>query len=269
MYNRMAVYVVAHQDDWQLFMDPLISNDINAPGCRTLIIHTTAGDAGDGRKYWRAREAGAVNSLKFRISHDTGKQLLSGYIKVNKKKIFRTQAAHCSIYFLRLPDGGPYGEGFARYGFQSLSKLRRNSIGQIHSVDGLNCFSSFSEIGRLLDNIINRELQAGLMKDDTPIVLNFPEYDNNINPDDHNDHLNTALLLMSMKVYATAGKRAFVHYHIQHVAPDLDGTELFWKVGMFSVYHQTVLDLHGHSTIGETHQYCIWSRKNIICRDIL
>lgn len=268
MYNRIAVYAVAHQDDWQLFMDPQISADINDLGCRTIIIHVTAGDAGDGRKYWRARELGAVSSLVFRISGKANLQVVSKNITINEKKVFRVNVSHCGFYFLRLPDGGMYGDGFKQYRFQSLSKLRLNTIGEIATVDSKNTFNSFKQVSGLINEIIKREQTANNIPDTHAIMLNFPEYDNSINPDDHNDHLNCALLIADMEIYDSVKKRAFVHYDIQHAADDLAGTDLFWKVGMFSVYHQTVLEKHGHSTIGETQQYSVWARKDAICRDV-
>ena len=42
------VFGVAHQDDWQLFMNPNIANSIQSAEDKTVIIHLTAGDAGDG-----------------------------------------------------------------------------------------------------------------------------------------------------------------------------------------------------------------------------
>ncbi len=53
MFERISVYVVAHQDDWQLFMDPDISTDLLDHTCKTVVIYTTAGDAGEDPKYWR------------------------------------------------------------------------------------------------------------------------------------------------------------------------------------------------------------------------
>ena len=45
-----AIYVSAHQDDWQLFMNPNAYYSIQNPDTKTIILHTTAGDAGVGKK---------------------------------------------------------------------------------------------------------------------------------------------------------------------------------------------------------------------------
>jgi GlcNAc-PI de-N-acetylase len=269
MYNRISVYVVAHQDDWQLFMDPYISADIVDLSCKTVIIYTTAGDAGEAKKYWMAREWGAINSLLFRISDTEATGVTKKNIKLNNKSIQLFNIGNCSFYFLRLPDGGMKGEGFERYDFQSIASLRLHIIDEITTVDSNNTFFSFEEISRLINAIVEREQKENCILEPSSILLNFPEYDNSISPNDHSDHTNTAFLIECTEIYKSAKKRAFVHYHIQHVANDLSGMDLFWKVSMFSVYHQAVLTRHGHSTIRETPEYGIWCRKNAIFREII
>nr|WP_295874836.1 hypothetical protein [uncultured Chitinophaga sp.] len=268
MINRLAVYIVAHQDDWQLFMDPHISLDIMDDACRTVIIHTTAGDAGEDERYWLAREFAALSSLQFRVSGNAGVPDEAKIINVNNKRVHRVSISNCACYFLRLPDGGMYGEGFAAYGFQSMEKLRAGNRTAICSVDGVNSYSSFAEISRLINDIILHEQHTCGVATTNAVRLCFPEFNSTISTNDHNDHFNTALLVQGMDIYSIAGKYAFVHYDIQHLADDLVGNDLFWKVGMFSVYHQAVLNRHGHSTISETPEYAIWCRKDAVCREV-
>lgn len=269
MFNKLAVYAVAHQDDWQLFMDPNVSADLLDPGCKTVIIHTTAGDGGNDLDYWQAREEGSLSSLVFRFSGNPSVGASKKYVEVGGKKIYLMDISTCSFYFLRLPDGGMQGDGFGLYDFQSLSKIRQQRIGQITTVDGMNTFSAFGEISHLIDGIVERELGLTGIDDPGKISLNFPEYDSALNPNDHSDHLNTALVLQGTSVYHSTKKYAYVHYDIQHSAPDLSGTSLFWKVGMFCVYHQTVMNMHGHSTISETPEYNVWSKKDAIRREVV
>ena len=41
-------FVSAHQDDWQLFMNPNVYESIKSEADKNVIIHTTAGEAGMG-----------------------------------------------------------------------------------------------------------------------------------------------------------------------------------------------------------------------------
>ena len=68
-HERVSFYFAAHEDDWQLFMNPSAFQDVADPKTKTVFIHVTAGDAGEGmgnagRKhpYYLARENGAERS---------------------------------------------------------------------------------------------------------------------------------------------------------------------------------------------------------------
>ena len=56
--SPLDVVVVAHQDDWQLFMGDIIARQIRS-GKRVVFIYLTAGDDGRERLYWETRERGA------------------------------------------------------------------------------------------------------------------------------------------------------------------------------------------------------------------
>src|SRR5829696_10565803 len=70
--DRVSFYFAAHEDDWQLFMNPSAFMDVSDPNTKTVFIHVTAGDAGvgkgtGGRKhpYYLARENGAEVAIRF------------------------------------------------------------------------------------------------------------------------------------------------------------------------------------------------------------
>ena len=44
----VSVFTVAHQDDWQLFMNPEAYHGMDEPQEKAVFIHVTAGDAGAG-----------------------------------------------------------------------------------------------------------------------------------------------------------------------------------------------------------------------------
>ncbi len=59
--RQFDVVVVAHQDDWQVFMGDVIANRIKA-GDSLTFIYLTAGDDGRDSLYWRTREWSALQS---------------------------------------------------------------------------------------------------------------------------------------------------------------------------------------------------------------
>jgi len=263
-YNRAVIYVIAHQDDWQLFMNPEVGNDIRDPNCKTVLIHTTAGDAGRDRKYWMARESGAAASVTFNLSIN---QAFSDSLKwkmINKKKVFYTQVASCFCYFLRLPDGAYDGDGFQMYGYQSLMKLKMKHVLGLKTVDEENYYASWSELVGVVEGIIREDLtDVGHL-----VTLNMLEPDATINPQDHSDHHYSSLLLADTCFYNIYTKRAFLTYSTYYKDRNLAGKDLVWKVGMFTAYHWEILKDVGHSTIAESDDFFEWATRAAYYREI-
>src|SRR6476619_6625731 len=70
--NKVSFYFAAHEDDWQLFMNPSAFQDVIGGAAKTVFVHVTAGDAGlgtgfAGRKhpFYLARENGAEAAIRF------------------------------------------------------------------------------------------------------------------------------------------------------------------------------------------------------------
>src|SRR5690606_36072551 len=66
----VSVFTVAHQDDWQLFMNPAAYRAMDEAHEKAVFIHVTAGDAGRGVSgdpvpYYLAREEGALRAVRF------------------------------------------------------------------------------------------------------------------------------------------------------------------------------------------------------------
>src|SRR4051794_17735594 len=74
--DKVSFYFAAHEDDWQLFMNPSAFEDVTG-GVKTVFVHVTAGDAGlgtgvGGRKHplYLARENGAESAIRFMADAD-------------------------------------------------------------------------------------------------------------------------------------------------------------------------------------------------------
>ena len=68
--DKVSFYFAAHQDDWQLFMNPSAFQDVIGGAVKTVFIHVTAGDAGLGtgtgdrnQPLYLARDNGVVDQL--------------------------------------------------------------------------------------------------------------------------------------------------------------------------------------------------------------
>ena len=49
--DKVSFYFAAHEDDWQLFMNPSAFEDVVSGATKTVFVHLTAGDAGLAAQY--------------------------------------------------------------------------------------------------------------------------------------------------------------------------------------------------------------------------
>src|SRR5690348_15487814 len=75
--DKVSFYFAAHEDDWQLFMNPSAFQDVLGGAGKTVFVYVTAGDAGLGtgdggrkRPYYLARENGAEEAVRFMADTD-------------------------------------------------------------------------------------------------------------------------------------------------------------------------------------------------------
>ena len=198
---QVSYYVQGDADDWQLFMSQKLVSDLEAGG-KTIVITLTAGDEGYGNTiipasgssvpYYLAKERGAVYSSKFvsdfYISGNNYPIPTAQTVVINGKSIIKYFYGNVSgfgsvvNYFLRLPDGGPSGDGYPTTGNKSLKKLKVNGT-SITSVDGAATYNSWAELAYTIYSIIFTE--KGL---DLQVWLNTSNLNPVTNPNDYPDH---------------------------------------------------------------------------------
>ena len=208
--RRVSFYFAAHQDDWQLFMNPSAFRDV-LDGAKCVFIHMTAGDAGlgagnGGRKHplYRARENGAESAIRFMADSDDRPPVdrVTSEIACHGHPIYRVSYRHTVAYFLRLPDGNPAGTGYAATGYQSLKRLADGQIDTLAAIDGTTSYRSWGDLVTTLRAIVDVE-RAG-----TPSVqLHVAELDPVSNPNDHADHLMSAKAALEAAAGLTGARR--------------------------------------------------------------
>ncbi|MCW3109738.1 MAG: hypothetical protein JWQ09_4244 [Segetibacter sp.] len=253
-FTEISFYIVAHADDWQLFMQPNVYNDLVASGSKVVYIITTAGDAGAGETYWAAREEGSKSSLRFCLAPLATISQSSGKREFNYHTVNYWSANNATTYFLRLPDGNLDGNGFSANDYKSLSKLKAGKISTITSIDNSTTYHSWSDFYTTLQTIIVSESQ-GISN----IWINYLNPDTSINPNDHPDHIATGQAIQAMTIIPGLRQALFVGYKVSNAPENLHPTDLFWKAGMFAAYEKAVFDSSGYSTLHENiHTYVGW-----------
>jgi len=238
-FNKVSFYFAAHQDDWQLFMNPTAFNDVAGPRTKVVFIHMTAGDAGSGigargRKYpyYLARENGAEAAIRFMADADREPiNKNASYLRFNGHLIYRIGYRNTVSYFLRVPDGDLDGMGYFDTGYQSLRRLAQGDIHTMWAVDGSTIYHGWTDLVATVRAIIDFE------RDEAPAVqLNVAETDPRINPGDHSDHLMTAKAALDSVAGLSCVRRAYyVDYASARLPANLNTEQRDLESAVFAV----------------------------------
>lgn len=245
--DKVSFYFAAHEDDWQLFMNPTAFEDVIGRARKTVFVHVTAGDDGlgtgsGGRKhpYYLARENGALEAIRFMA--DADKRPIDdtdGPVTFNGHNVFRVSYQNAVGYFLRLPDGDASGAGFPGTGFQSLKRFADGDIGTLSAIDGSTSYHGWTDLVATLREIITYE------RGQAPLVqLNVADPDANINPADHSDHLMTAKAALDAARNMSCVRRVYyVDYASAKLPENLDAQERDMQSAVFAVTLEGVMAL--------------------------
>ena len=236
---KVSFYFAAHEDDWQLFMNPTAFEDVAGAAVKTVFVHVTAGDDGLGvgsggrkRPYYLARENGALEAIRFMADEDKAPVPGSSTkMTFNGHAVSRTSYLNTIAYFLRLPDGNGSGAGFAGTGFQSLKRLADGKIETLAAVDGSAEYRGWGDLVATVRDIINYE------RGDVPVLqVNVAETDQRINPQDHSDHQMTAKAALDAAKDMSCVRRVYyVDYASAKLPENLDAQERDMESAVFAV----------------------------------
>lgn len=227
--TRRHIVVVAHQDDWQLFMGDMVAGWLQA-GDSSTFIYLTAGDNGRDSLYWQARERAALQSTRIALGVPlTGAELTCEHRAVGNHSIRRCQLGVTESYFLRLPDGRRNGAGFARYGRQSLRKLRMRTIPSVVTVDGSATYNGWADLVGTLRQLTGTGDISGLTVHTTdPSVA--------INPHDHFDHRLAGFLVADARRNESWATRYYLGYALGTRAANRSNEQVRQKTAVFTAY---------------------------------
>ena len=250
--QRVVFYIGAHQDDWQLFMNPSAFQDVAESKTKTVFVHLTAGDAGlgtgnGGRKhpYYLARENGAETAIHFMA--DSGAlpvDKVESKIELNGHQIYRISYRNTVAYYLRLPDGHPSGSGYQNTGNQSLKRLAEGEIETLTAIDGSAAYKGWNDLVSTLHVLVDYERAR------VPVVqLNIAERDASINPHDHSDHQMTAKAALEAADGLICARRVFyVDYASSRLPENLDDQQRQMESSVLAVTAAGILALD-HTSI--------------------
>lgn len=245
---RHDVVVVAHEDDWQLFMGDVVAKKIRA-GNSVIFVYLTAGDDGRDSLYWQARERAALQSTRLAIGVDARD---SGAVRCSTIDVLEHTVRKCVIagtesYFLRLPDGKRDGAGFARHDYQSLRRLRGKKIATIDAVDGSAAYRGWQDLMATTSKLIGSSsatAEIAVHANDPSIV---------VNPHDHFDHRMAGLLVSDLRKGRRWNTQYYVGYALATRAANRSTDEAREKTAIFLAYDREMMRVNKAWSAYEEH----------------
>jgi len=250
--DKVSFYFAAHEDDWQLFMNPSAFEDVIKDAAKTVFVHVTAGDGGarlgtNGRRfpYYLARENGAEMAIRFMADADAVPgEKTTQHMDFNGHSIYRVGYRNTVSYFLRVPDGNPLGTGYAEDGFQSLRRLAEGDNTLLGAIDGSTVYRGWDDLVTTLRAIIVYERGKASL-----IQINAAELDPRLNPRDHSDHLMTAKAAFAAAEKLACVRRVYyIDYATMNMPPNLNAQQRDLESSVYAVTLAGVLAMdHGAS----------------------
>lgn len=272
--QTLDVYVTAHPDDWQLFMNPNAYNSVKTEKNSVIFLHTTAGDAGAGtgnNNYYLAREEGSLRAIRFMQNifsngSGLGTDMAPEMEVVNGKKIKKMTYGNTEAYFLRLPDGNYYGDGYPVHDSTSIKKLVEGNIQSIKAIDGSATYSSLSDLKATLKQLISKASEGK-----TALNLHIAETDTLANPDDHSDHRFTSLLMQQVAKELPVNAIYFYEEYATNKKPyNVFDTGFLVSAGTWAATGSGLSDMGHPSTWDEVHNSWIgrqYYRVEMLAKD--
>ena len=250
----LSVFVVAHPDDWQLFMNPDAFEAMNGPNKKAVFVHVTAGDAGKGlggepTPYYLAREEGALRAIRFLANAVDATAALgadSKPVAVDRAghQVARHTYANAVAYFLRIHDGKIVNGDDSVEHPLALDRLRTGTSAETKAIDGSATYAGWADLVTTLEAIVTSERAPG-----TALNLHIAELDEKRNPGDHPDHRAVAF---AMEEVANRLPCARVSRHEEYATRDrkinVIGYHYMIDAGTWAATASGLSDLHAGST---------------------
>ncbi|HEX6626468.1 MAG TPA: PIG-L family deacetylase [Gemmatimonadaceae bacterium] len=238
--SGVDVVVVAHADDWQVFMGDAVVERVKS-GRRPVFIYLTAGDHGRDSVYWQQREYAALQSTRVALGAAPETIARCDTAQVAAHAIARCTLGLSVSYFLRLPDGNRNGAGFRRNRFESLRKLRTDRIAAITTVDGSTRYTDWQDLRVTVGALVG---QATDSSSAVEMVLHTTDPSVRINPHDHYDHRMAGKLVEGLLRANGWSGRYYIGYALATRAPNRTSVQRQEKLIVFSEYDREMMRMN-------------------------
>ena len=209
-------------------------------GDSITFIYLTAGDDGRDSVYWLTREQAALTSARVLTGPaERGSVAAScSTALVHTHSIRRCTTGATISWFLRLPDGRRNGAGFARYGNQSLRKLRRKTSASITAVDRSATYYGWADLVGTVADLARGSETSGMA------ILHTTDPSIAINPHDHFDHRMTGFVVQDVRRAQNWNAWYYVGYALSTRAANRSADQSREKTLLFRAYDDAMIGVN-------------------------
>jgi len=212
--DRVAFYVFAHADDWQIFTNPFA--DVTTPPMKIVFVHTTAAGAcgADGNNpqghlvplyiaFEEGAKAGAraladANQTDYASPH-TDNVLHHG--SLNSHFVLRYTFRNTVSYFLRLPEAGNNqfccngSDGHIQAACLVTLQSANATFPTLTAVDGSTTYQRWQDLVLTLTSLVKTE---AIHTRNSDLTFNIQDPDSNANEFDNPDHYATGAAMLEV-----------------------------------------------------------------------
>ncbi len=250
----VSIFVVAHPDDWQLFMNPAAFHAMNEAHEKAVFVHVSAGDAGKGlggepTPYYLAREEGALRAIRFMANAVNATAALGADSKPEAveragHKVARHTYANAVAYFLRIHDGNIVNGNDYQEHPLSLQRLRAGASSETKAIDDSARYSGWRDFVATLEAIVASEQAPG-----SALNLHIAELDEKRNPGDHADHRAVAFAMEEVIAHLPCARVSrHQEYATRDRKPNVAGADHLIDAGTWAATASGLSDNHAGST---------------------
>ncbi len=248
-------YIVAHADDWQLFMGDRAYADAQA---NHRMVFVQLGAASDGR--WPNWEEGNQLSIES-LAGGNGVHLEvenCSWATVNRHTVCKRSYKNTVSYYFRLPIAThDTGEGFPISRYQTLERMRLgvntvDSLGK-NKADPISTYRSFADLVSTLASIVRSETHGSDM---SSVTINAQDPDPDINPNDHKDHVTVGCAASIVARQTRARLNLYVDYQSLNFPQNLTAESVELKTRLYTVFNSKV-------GLGMSAHFAAWLRRTI------
>jgi LmbE family N-acetylglucosaminyl deacetylase len=225
--TQIDVVVVAHQDDWQLFMGDILTERLHS-GNQGVFVYLTAGDDGRDSTYWQTRERASLQSTRIVAGLAASELFACSMVEIREHSIRKCTARNTQSYFLRLPDGKRDGKGFARYGHRSLRKFRMNPRSELSAIDASTTYRGWNDLMATVGAITQLDSPTVTIHTSDPNIVR--------NPHDHFDHRTAGLLVVDLRKQHQVSVLYYVGYALATRAVNRSADQTQAKTSLLLAY---------------------------------